>query len=49
MVGTSIKEPECEHTWCGLSNSVKYFGPATFGEVITTSGVSRIAIQNEEL
>eukprot|EP00591_Stephanopyxis_turris_P000736 CAMPEP_0195512032 /NCGR_PEP_ID=MMETSP0794_2-20130614/4143_1 /TAXON_ID=515487 /ORGANISM="Stephanopyxis turris, Strain CCMP 815" /LENGTH=282 /DNA_ID=CAMNT_0040639747 /DNA_START=300 /DNA_END=1148 /DNA_ORIENTATION=+ len=35
MVGTSIKEPECEHQWCGLQNSVKWRGPAIEGTVIT--------------
>ncbi len=36
MVGTSMKEPECEDVWCGLKNTVKWFGPAEEGEVITT-------------
>jgi hypothetical protein len=36
VVGTSLKEPECEHVWCGLKESVKWYGPAIEGEVITT-------------
>lgn len=36
MVGTSMKEPECENVWCTLEKSIKWRGPATFGEVITT-------------
>jgi len=36
MVGTSMKEPECENVWCGLNNSVKWQGPGIAGEVITT-------------
>lgn len=49
MVGTSMKEPECEHNWCGLSNSIKYFGPATFGEVLTADGSTEASGGNEEL
>jgi len=36
IVGTSMKEPECEHVWCALKDSVKWYGPAIEGEVITT-------------
>mmetsp|Transcript_4488 Transcript_4488/g.8617 ORF Transcript_4488/g.8617 Transcript_4488/m.8617 type:complete len:344 (-) Transcript_4488:14849-15880(-) len=36
MVGTSMKEPQCENSWCALKNSVKWYGPAIEGEVITT-------------
>jgi hypothetical protein len=36
MVGTSMKEPECEHVWCALKDSVKWYGPGIEGEVITT-------------
>jgi len=35
VVGTSIKEPNCEHNWCSLKNSVKWYGPAIEGQVIT--------------
>jgi hypothetical protein len=35
VVGTSIKEPECEHGWCSLKDSVKWYGPAMEGQVIT--------------
>ena len=36
MVGTSMKEPECEDVWCRLEDSVKWFGPAKEGEIIST-------------
>lgn len=36
MVGTSMKEPGCENRWCGLGNSVKWYGPGIEGKVITT-------------
>ena len=36
MVGTSLKEPGCEHVWCALKDSVKWYGPAIEGKVITT-------------
>lgn len=35
MVGTSFKEPGCEHVWCSLKDSVKWKGPAIEGELIT--------------
>jgi hypothetical protein len=36
MVGTSMKEPECEHGWCALKDSVKWYGPGKEGITITT-------------
>lgn len=36
MVGTSMKEPECEHVWCAMKDSVKWYGPGIEGKVITT-------------
>lgn len=36
MVGTSMKEPECEHVWCALKESVKWYGPGIQGVTITT-------------
>jgi len=42
MKGTSMKEPECKHGWCALENAVKYFGPAVYGEVLSTSGLTNI-------
>merc|ERR1712038_380027 len=36
MVGTSMKEPQCENVWCATTNSVKWKGPAIEGQVITT-------------
>lgn len=36
---TSVKEPQCEHEWCALANSVKIYGPAPgYGKVLTTGG-----------
>ena len=28
VIGTSLKEPDCEHNWCTLENSRKWYGPA---------------------
>ncbi len=36
MVGTSMKEPDCVNVWCASNNSVKWYGPAIEGQVITT-------------
>jgi len=41
MVGTSMKEPECEHVWCALKDSVKWYGPGIEGEVITAGWEDR--------
>jgi len=35
-----MKEPTCKDNWCALQNSVKWFGPAKYGEVLTTGGVT---------
>lgn len=37
MVGTSMRENDCPHSWCGLANTVKWSGPAKEGVVISTS------------
>jgi hypothetical protein len=37
MVGTSMKEPDCEHVWCMLKDSVKCSGPGVEGEVLTAN------------
>ena len=37
MVGTSMKEPNCENVWCGLKDSVKWRGPAVEGLVISNT------------
>ena len=31
MVGTSLKEPDCDSDWCRASNSVKWSGPGEDG------------------
>jgi hypothetical protein len=36
MVGTSMTEPECLDGWCGLKDTVKWFGPGKEGVTITT-------------
>jgi len=36
VIGTSLREPECEDNWCELQNSVKWKGPAEFDYIITT-------------
>jgi hypothetical protein len=37
MVGTSMKEPDCEDEWCMLKDSVKWSGPGVEGEVLTAN------------
>ena len=37
MVGTSMKEPDCEHEWCMLKDSVRWSGPGVEGEVLTAN------------
>ena len=37
VVGTSLKEPECEDKWCLAKDAVKWNGPAKFGKVISTN------------
>lgn len=49
MSGTSMKEPDCEHVWCGLENSVKWYGPAIEGEVITTGWKNTSKVVEEEV
>ena len=49
VVGTSLKEPDCEHVWCGLKNSVKWYGPAIEGQVITTGWKPPADDEEEEL
>jgi hypothetical protein len=36
MVGTSMKEPGCPDEWCGTKNTIKWYGPAKEGVVIST-------------
>jgi hypothetical protein len=48
MVGTSMKEPECENVWCALKDSVKWYGPGIEGVTITT-GYDRSTLSQEEL
>jgi len=31
MVGTSLKEPDCEHEWCRAAKSIKWSGPGKKG------------------
>jgi len=33
-------EPDCKDSWCALENSVKWSGPAKYGEVLTTGGTT---------
>merc|ERR1711971_1006888 len=47
MSGTSMKEPECENVWCGLENSVKWYGPAIEGEIITTGWKNSTVVKEE--
>ena len=36
MVGTSMTEPSCANHWCGLKDTVKWFGPGKEGVTIST-------------
>lgn len=50
VIDTSLKEPECEHAWCALKNSVKLSGPAeAYGKVLSAGGVTtELDIPSEE-
>jgi len=40
VVETSLKEPECEHGWCGMQNTLKWSGPAEeYGKILSAGGV----------
>ena len=39
MVGTSMREPDCPDNWCNSVNTVKWYGPAKDGIVITNGYV----------
>mmetsp|Transcript_29623 Transcript_29623/g.60485 ORF Transcript_29623/g.60485 Transcript_29623/m.60485 type:complete len:397 (-) Transcript_29623:155-1345(-) len=49
MVGTGLKEPDCEHGWCGMRNAVKWFGPGEDGMVITTNKKYPLWPEKDEL
>merc|ERR1712113_248409 len=36
VIGTSLREPDCVDNWCALNDTVKWYGPAKYGEVVTT-------------
>jgi hypothetical protein len=36
MRGTSMIEPDCPDNWCGTIDTVKWYGPAKKGVVIST-------------
>ena len=38
---TSFKEPDCEHEWCAMKNTIKSKSPADlkFGQVVSTDGI----------
>jgi hypothetical protein len=40
IVDTALKEPGCTDNWCALEDTIKWKGPARYGEVLTTGGVS---------
>jgi len=44
VVGTSMKEPDCDDNWCALKESIVWNGPGKYGEVLTTGG--KISILN---
>ena len=39
LVSLCMKEPQCEHEWCRLNNTLKWFGPAPeYGKVLSGNG-----------
>jgi hypothetical protein len=38
IIDTALKEPTCKDNWCALRDSVKWYGPAKYGEILTTGG-----------
>jgi len=43
-VCVAMKEPGCEDAWCGLKDSVKWYGPAPgYGKVLSRSGYDQVA------
>lgn len=58
MLGTSFKEPSCPDAWCRGQNTIKWYGPAKDGVIMTAAvedgGVTEIPfdpkrVQNDEL
>lgn len=47
MVGTSMKEPGCEHQWCDLKNAKKWSGPGKHGYWLTPYGEARPLVVHE--
>jgi hypothetical protein len=40
MVDTSMKEPDCENAWCGLKDTIKWYGPGPgYGKVLSGLGI----------
>jgi len=40
MADTSMKEPDCENAWCGLKNTLKWYGPGPgYGKVLSGLGI----------
>jgi len=40
MVGTSMKEPQCESKWCAIADAVQWHGPAKKHHLTTSTRVS---------
>ena len=41
LIETSMFEPECEHVWCGLKDSLKWNGPGeAVGKVLSAGNVT---------
>eukprot|EP00560_Eucampia_antarctica_P007149 CAMPEP_0197823968 /NCGR_PEP_ID=MMETSP1437-20131217/1285_1 /TAXON_ID=49252 ORGANISM="Eucampia antarctica, Strain CCMP1452" /NCGR_SAMPLE_ID=MMETSP1437 /ASSEMBLY_ACC=CAM_ASM_001096 /LENGTH=294 /DNA_ID=CAMNT_0043423407 /DNA_START=211 /DNA_END=1095 /DNA_ORIENTATION=+ len=39
VIGTSVKEPDCEHQWCALKNSTKWYAAAPpYGQIVSADG-----------
>lgn len=39
LISLCMKEPECEHEWCRLNNTIKWYGPGPgYGKVLSGNG-----------
>lgn len=49
VVGTSVKEPSCAHSWCAMSKSVMWRGPGEgYGVVQSTHGKNILDIPPQD-
>jgi hypothetical protein len=40
VISSSVKEPDCQHDWCALKDTIKWYGPGPgYGRVLSAGGV----------